>query len=625
MGLDGASVVELQEKSINMSSSTSLANSPLEQGPQSPGNITIVGRFLYVNENGGYSPGRHVLVKFYDAEAGTDEYLGYDYTDDNGNFSFTCNNDDGWLQDGRDIYVKIYAYNNAAKATTDGGSQYVGKTGTKSDVPDGTVDFGTLVPTVYNEAWQAVDAAWSERVWIDGQVGWTRSQVTIKWPSGTWPSYTWTYNSSTGEIVSQYMKLPNKSTASWDHVTVHHGYAHAVMIEAYGTNHFNLPPTTYSASHWVSKETDEGFAILEGWAEFMQSVVDNDADNLQDYGQNIETNDWYNKQDSGDFDGDIIEGSFASILWDIFDPANDDSLNMGFDEIWTIMLNDRPGSIHAIWDSWFARGYNYLSAMNAIFWEHGIDKAISYSITLLETIAAADSTAKGDRKPLSELVFVWTTRSIAPGKSLSELFGLGDSFDREASYHRSLSELFGLGDSFDREASYHRSLSELFGLADSFNRKAGYHRSLSELFGLADSFNREVGYYRSLGEGMLAMDSLSKGFYKPLAEEWATIDSQFKGIDIPLSEAYAGGDSLDRKAEYHRSLSGLFGLGDSFDRQAKYYRSVSEPAKLSSSFSKKISSPSIWEELFPWGYLTVIGFIIFLIIAFRLDRRLGRR
>ncbi|RLG58197.1 MAG: hypothetical protein DRN95_04725, partial [Candidatus Hydrothermarchaeota archaeon] len=378
-------IMQTMAKSISLGSQPSSVSSNLE----SLGYITVIGKFYYVNEDGGYSPMRHVYTELWDSEAGPDEYLGYDYTDDDGNFYYYVNNDDGWLQDGRDVYVKAWAYSNATKTTTDGDAQYVVVTSIKSDVPDGTVDFGSMYPTSYSEAWQAVDAAWSEYIWINRQVGWTRSRVHIKWPSGTWPTYSWTYNTGTGEITGQWMKLPDKSTAGWDHVTVHHEYGHAVMIEAYGTNHYNLPSSGSYPSHWVYMESDEGFATIEGWAEFMQCVVDNDPNNLQGWGQNIETNDWYNKQDSGDFDGDIIEGSFASILWDIFDPANDDGLNMGFDEIWTIMLNDRPGSIHDVWDGWFDRNYGHAQDMGQIYWNYGVNKLPDITVLFPSAPASA--------------------------------------------------------------------------------------------------------------------------------------------------------------------------------------------------------------------------------------------
>ena len=356
-GPEGTLMMQTPAKSVDTGNSTSSASSQAEVN--SPGNITIVGRWVYVNEDGGYSPMRNVLVKFYDSETLSDEYLGYDYTDNNGDYSFTCNNDDGWLQGGRDVYVHVWAYNAAAKATTGGGSQYIATTETKDDVSDGTVDFGTLVPTSSNEAWQAVDAALSEYRWIHNQVSWTRSRITIKWPTGDW-AY------STGDGIL----LCNKATFAWDHVTVHHEYGHCVQWTAYGNA---WPPCTI-VSHWIGMESEVGFAILEGWAEFMQCVVDNDPNNLQGGGGNIETNNWYNWQDSGDLDGDIIEGCIASILWDIFDPANDDGLNMGFDEIWTIMLNDDPGSIHTIWTKWFDRGYGHSQALWQIYRNYGINK-----------------------------------------------------------------------------------------------------------------------------------------------------------------------------------------------------------------------------------------------------------
>jgi PKD repeat protein len=321
-----------------------------------------MGKCDYINENGGLSPMRHVYTELWDNEIGLDECLGYDYTDDNGNFCYRVDNNDGHLEGGRDVYVIIWAYSDAAKTTNNYGVQYAVPTLIKYDVPDGVVDFGSMNPPANNEAWEAVDSALSEYLWISSQVGWTRSQVHIKWPSGMIPC-------SYGDMIC----LPYKAIYGWGHTMMHHEYAHCVMWTAYGDS---WPPQGYYPDgHWSYMESDEGFATIEGWAEFMQCVVDNDPNNLQYGWENIETNDWYNKQDRGDFDGDIIEGSFASILWDIFDPANDDGLNMGFDEIWTIILNDRPGSIHDIWDSWFDRGYGHDQELWQIYYNHGVNKS----------------------------------------------------------------------------------------------------------------------------------------------------------------------------------------------------------------------------------------------------------
>ena len=354
-GQKGTLIMQTIAKSSNMSSQPA-------PNLESTGYIEVMGRFDYVNENGELSPMRYIYTELWDYEIyGVDECIGYGYTDNDGNFYYHVDNNDGYLEGGRDVYVIVYAYSDAAKTTDHYDIPYTMSTLIRTDVPDGTVDFGSIYPPSYSEPWEAVDAAWSEYMWISSQVGWTRSQVHIKWPSGNWPC-------AYGDVIC----LPYKTTAEWGHATVYHEYAHCVMWTAYGDS---WPPHDYSGHHHVDMESDEGFATLEGWAEFMPCAVDNDPNNLQGLGQNIETNDWHNKQDRGDFDGDIIEGSFASILWDIYDPANDDGLNMGFDEIWTILLNDRPDSIHDIWDGWFDRGYGHDQELWQIYYNHGVNKS----------------------------------------------------------------------------------------------------------------------------------------------------------------------------------------------------------------------------------------------------------
>ena len=354
-GQKGTLIMQTIAKSSNMSSQPA-------PNLESTGYIEVMGRFDYVNENGELSPMRYIYTELWDYEIyGVDECIGYGYTDNDGNFYYHVDNNDGYLEGGRDVYVIVYAYSDAAKTTDHYDIPYTMSTLIRTDVPDGTVDFGSIYPPSYSEPWEAVDAAWSEYMWISSQVGWTRSQVHIKWPSGNWPC-------AYGDVIC----LPYKTTAEWGHATVYHEYAHCVMWTAYGDS---WPPHDYSGHHHVDMESDEGFATLEGWAEFMPCAVDNDPNNLQGLGQNIETNDWHNKQDRGDFDGDIIEGSFASILWDIYDPANDDGLNMGFDEIWTILLNDRPDSIHDIWDGWFDRGYGHDQELWQIYYNYGVNKS----------------------------------------------------------------------------------------------------------------------------------------------------------------------------------------------------------------------------------------------------------
>ena len=373
---------------------TSLSN-PLSkhssaQATASPDTVTVTGRWLYIDENGNHKPMRNVQVDINDSSLDPDEILGSTYTDSNGYYSLSYNNADG---NERRIYSRAFANNAAARTaaltpisiganaspprttpTSEGASKVIYSARTDPEaVAVGTLDFGTTVPAAANEAWQAIDATLTAQSWVNSQVSWTRSQINIEWPSGDHPVYQWEYDDATGAITEQNMKLPNKDVMAWDSVTVYHEYAHAIMLEAYGTNHYNLPQVLPAYPHSVILETNQGTAFLEGWAEFLQCAVDNNPDNLEYGGYNIETNDWYNIQDSGDLDGDIIEGAVASILWDIFDTADDDGVSKGFIPIWTALINNRPKEIHEFWDAW-ANDWGPTQSLWQLYYSHGVNK-----------------------------------------------------------------------------------------------------------------------------------------------------------------------------------------------------------------------------------------------------------
>jgi len=351
-----------------------------QQIPKSPGKITINATFWYIDEYGNFAPMRQVVVKLMDADEPwpwPDDEVASKYTDYNGFVSFRVDNNDGLGEGGRDPYLKVYS---------DGGAAYCGpsaielyvmklpKAGT--NVPDGfNYDYGTWYPSSKNEAWQAIDAALTERDWIywRSSPNWQRStKVRIEWPSGDWPSY---------NPNLDYIILPEKSVWPWNHIAVHHEYAHSVMKTLYGIMPLGWGPSP----HYPYSESSEGFALVEGWAEFMQCAVDDDATNSGSYwyrghGGNIENNDWYECIDTGDMDGNIVEGSVASILWDINDPTNTtdkDDMYWGFEEIFTVIRYDRPNNIDEFWDKWKNRWSDLASSkgpLSTIYWHYGIDK-----------------------------------------------------------------------------------------------------------------------------------------------------------------------------------------------------------------------------------------------------------
>ncbi len=360
-------------------SSSAVASADSTSGPQTPGagQIEIKGQLQYLNEDGGYSPARYTLVWLRDEDLFGDEWVESQWTDGDGRYDFIVSNDDGFLQGGRDPYVQYYAEGQWGWIGKDGSdntyfwSDY--KTG--DDVPSGYVhDYGVRVPTSANESLQAGDAVFTELQWVYwAGTSWERpTKVTVNWPIEDWPH-------SHGDNIH----LPDKATAGWDHVTVHHEYGHSIMWTLYGNS---WPDGAVFSSHWVTMEGNLQAAWTEGFAEFMQCAVDNDANNLQSVGQNIETNDWYNEHDAGDMDGANVEGEVASILWDINDPTNtsdNDGMSWGFDDIFWVLqsgdagVDDNPNSPLDFWDDWLSRWPDLTTSagpLSTTYWQYGIDK-----------------------------------------------------------------------------------------------------------------------------------------------------------------------------------------------------------------------------------------------------------
>ena len=349
----------------NVESSRAPQNSP---APQSiGGTFQIKGRFTYLNEVGGYSPARYMEVRVRDDNDATWSVIGW--TNGTGYFDLVLANS----AVGRSPILDLIAEGNWDwKGTDSNGAQYWWSTGVlASNVADGWVwtNYG-ISPGNNNDILQAGDAVYAETQMIYDWTGWMRSKVTIRWPQETWPH-------SNGD----YIDLPLKSTAGWDHIVVQHEEAHCVMWALYGS----WPSGSGPSPHYLWSESSQGFAIVEGWAEFMECAVDNTPNNCVGYynghGGNMETNDWFNCQTNGNMDGVVVEGSAASILWDIYDSVNiagdNDHIAWGFDEIFTVLQNDKPQNMFDFWNDWAARWPDNSTSkgpISDIYYHYGIDE-----------------------------------------------------------------------------------------------------------------------------------------------------------------------------------------------------------------------------------------------------------
>jgi subtilisin-like proprotein convertase family protein len=384
--------------------------------------ITVKGRWVYYDDNlSTLVPIRYATVLLYDDEVTADELLGTKNTDANGDFQFDpINNDDGLLQGGRDLYVRILFETAALYITNDSSALYVADTGVMNDVvipANNIIDFGNVGFDSQNQS-RGLGAIFTyvldEYQWLADRVGWTRSQVKVKWPSETWP------HSHGNEI---HIPLLDSYGGQWafDRGMILHEYAHCIMYTAYGNT---FPTGTGPDPHYINSVSSGGFSICEGWAEFMSASVDNDANDTRAYsmgdvdGDGIANNvvtdiedsrytatngsqfKWFHSRTAPpNNDGNIVEGAVAQILWDIFDSSasldnetpntDDDSLALGINNIWNIVLNDRPNSINVFWDRWFARNYGYQAELCNIYADHGINHAPTLATFAINSGAAS--------------------------------------------------------------------------------------------------------------------------------------------------------------------------------------------------------------------------------------------
>lgn len=213
--------------------------------------ITVRGRLLFQDFEGTWRPLVNVSVNLYDDDTFGDEHLGTTATDWNGSWSFTVNNDDGWFQNGRDIYYKFHLGNTRWHVRDSDGDEYRWKSATHDNLSDGTVlDFGYETGSTDREAMQIfamINRGWNHIVTAGGQ---DPGHVEIRFPES---STAWYSGEERVKIEAGYSDGPD---------VVLHEYGHALMYYAFGGERIS-PGGAHS---FCEDEQDEGLAYSEGWA-----------------------------------------------------------------------------------------------------------------------------------------------------------------------------------------------------------------------------------------------------------------------------------------------------------------------------------------------------------------------
>ena len=311
--------------------------------PEDP--LTIRGRVIYLDFDGIWRPLVNVSVNLYDEDVGFDDHLGTTATDWNGDWSFSVNNDDGWLADGRDIYYTFKLENTRIRVQDCDGidSTYKWQSAVHDNLSDGTVlDFGSETGSTNANSmqiWNMLNLAWNGAVTQGGR---DPGFVDSCFPEGSGAQW---------DRFWEEIDIPGSDNDAPDVVT--HEYGHAVMWYAYGSDN----PSPGGSHGFGDDAQNASLSWSEGWATgFMLALRPDGRYNWSegDTGRNIE-----NFSDAGNRDGNRNEGRVAAAINDMIDSPDDDNggnLNRGRDDAdddnnpnrvsLSTMLND------TLWGGW---------------------------------------------------------------------------------------------------------------------------------------------------------------------------------------------------------------------------------------------------------------------------------
>lgn len=278
--------------------------------------ITVTGRIFFTDRAGTLRPLVNATVDIRDSDTFGDEQLTSVITGWDGRFSAVVNNDDGWFQNGRDIYIRVRSTNSRFRvqdcaAWPDWTYSWVSDV--RDDLSDGTVvDFGSLATDENNEAsilFQDLNQGWNFLTAAGGQ---DPGFVDLCWPEGA----------SVYSTFWEEIDIEDGDEVARDIVL--HEYGHATMHNAYD----GYWPSNTGGAHGFDDILHQNMAFTEGWGTFIAlSINDDGVYHSNGWSRAIESFAHGSGHSNGD--GQVNEGHVAAGMHDVRDANADGSCAAG--------------------------------------------------------------------------------------------------------------------------------------------------------------------------------------------------------------------------------------------------------------------------------------------------------
>jgi Ca2+-binding RTX toxin-like protein len=350
-------------------------------------NVDLSGKILWTDSEGKTHPVRQSTVKIQDRDTGFDDHVKTVRTDINGFYSAIFNNNDGFLQGRRDIYLKVSA-NSPFHFVQDPepifDRTWVFDSGVRENIPNEKQELNLTIPndTTIGYAFSVSDA-----VYTAGKAAQIIRGLIPRTPAQSFRSVTevnfpvkgdTSFFQEGGFFDGTDINITSSYRWSWD--VIHHEYGHFLanldsLDKSPGGSHSfgvsNIPAR--GKLNGVRLAWGEGLATYLGTA--IQTIA-KAADFLPDVSDVGDT--WYNSTDADNPDrsfsvsletntgsGNAGEGDEASvmrILWDIADDVQDwfssglrDVISLGHQALYNILNNQIPNldRLDNVWDYFF--------------------------------------------------------------------------------------------------------------------------------------------------------------------------------------------------------------------------------------------------------------------------------
>ena len=352
-------------------------------GPDITDDVAIDVTFLFQGNDGKTYPANYTKVEVYDYNpAWPDELVAEGYTDTNGHFFIggISKEDTMPLGGARDIYVKVIASNESVSIRPNLLSPpYNGSTVETPITQDGggLIDFGNLI-VGGAEAFGLLAPAQIAREWLRSN---TSPEVLLDQIWVLYPDPACNYDDLNNRIYQWDLHNPHSYNGMNDFF---HEYGHYLHDSADELNPW-LPGASDPSHSFHSESVDAGAAFTEGWADFFQLAVSHTPSETPPL-PGDEAPSWYfNDIEKGAFwnwagrTPNLVEGSTASVLWDLYDSRADDDDGADqytFNDIFLVLDEDEPSQM---WSDapdddfyhYWVNQYGETRELQEIFIDHG--------------------------------------------------------------------------------------------------------------------------------------------------------------------------------------------------------------------------------------------------------------